>query len=69
MGRREEGSIRNKSTVLEKAVGKCPQVVANIAGVKVACLVDSGSEVSTVTEGFFRRHLEEKVSRPMDRSS
>ena len=59
-------SIRNESTLLEKAVGKCPQVVANIAGVNVACLVDSGLEVLTVTEGFFRRHLEEKVNRPMD---
>ena len=69
MGRREEGSIKDKSTVLQKAVGKCPQVVAKIAGVNVACLVDSGSEVSTVTEGFFRRHLEENVNRPMDTSS
>ena len=40
MGRCEEGSIRGKSMVMEKAVRKCLQVVANIAGVHVACLID-----------------------------
>ena len=36
----EEGSIRGKSMEVENAIGKWPQVVANIAGVHVVCLID-----------------------------
>lgn len=37
-----------------RVVGRCPEVTVQLSGVEVLCLVDSGSEVSTVTESFFR---------------
>lgn len=42
---------------LERAVGKCPEVDIHIGGVPVRCLLDTGSNVSTLTESFFRENL------------
>ncbi|KAL1249465.1 hypothetical protein QQF64_020470 [Cirrhinus molitorella] len=50
-----EGTSRDR--FLERAVGKCPMVDLKIRGVLVSCLLDTGSQVSTITEGFFREHL------------
>ena len=47
-------SLRRK---FHKIAGKCPEVLVSIAGVKIWCLLDSGSQVSTVTESFFSRFL------------
>lgn len=35
----------------------CPVVSVNLAGQQAQALVDTGSEVSTVTETFYREHL------------
>ena len=43
-------------------VGTCPVVVAQMGGVDVMCLVDSGSEVTTVTESFYRKYLQKPLS-------
>lgn len=51
------GSNENMSTIYEKAVGKCPVVTARLGGVDIPCLLDSGSEVSTITEEFFNDHF------------
>ena len=56
---KSEGS-KNPSTkehFLENAVGKCPEVDIEIGGISFRCLLDTGSNVSTLTEGFFRDHL------------
>ncbi|KAI5626698.1 hypothetical protein C0J50_13742 [Silurus asotus] len=45
-----------KDRFLERAVGTCPMVDLMIKGVPVSCLLDTGSQVSTITEGFFREH-------------
>ena len=45
------------STLYEKAVGECPVVTVRLGGVDVPCLLDSGSEVSTITEEFFNEHF------------
>ena len=42
---------------LARAVGTCPVVEMKIGGVSTRCLLDTGSQVSTVTEQFFRQHL------------
>ena len=38
-------------------VGKCPVVTVQMGGVDVPCLLDTGSQVSTVTESFFRQNI------------
>lgn len=51
------GSPLTKERFLERAVGRCPEVNIHIGGVPVRCLLDTGSNVSTLTESFFREHL------------
>ncbi|KAK3526080.1 hypothetical protein QTP70_014642 [Hemibagrus guttatus] len=46
-----------KERFLERVVGKCPEVDIQIGGVPVRCLLDTGSNVSTLTESFFRKNL------------
>ncbi|XP_047673938.1 uncharacterized protein LOC125145409 [Tachysurus fulvidraco] len=50
-----EGTSRDR--FLEHAVGTCPMVELKIKSVPVSCLLDTGSQVSTITEEFFRVHL------------
>ncbi|XP_056303592.1 uncharacterized protein LOC130215772 [Danio aesculapii] len=50
-------STLTKERFLERAVGKCPEVDIHIGGVPVRCLLDTGSNVSTLTESFFRENL------------
>ncbi len=50
-----EGTSRDR--FLERAVGTCPMVDLKIRGVLVSCLLDTGSQVSTITEAFFQEHL------------
>ena len=38
-------------------VGKCPVVTIKMGGVDGPCLLDTGSQVSTVTESFFRQNI------------
>lgn len=49
-----------KEQFLERAVGKCPEVEIHISGVAVRCLLDTGSNVSTLSESFFKNHLHGK---------
>ena len=39
--------------LLEHAVGTCPVVEFKIGGVVASCLLDRGSQVSSISEGFF----------------
>lgn len=43
--------------LLQRAVGTCPMVELSICGVTTKGLLDTGSQVSTITEKFFRNHL------------
>lgn len=36
----------------------CPQLVVQVGGVSVACLIDTGSMVSTITESYFLKYFE-----------
>lgn len=49
--------MTSRSRLLERAVGKCPVVELKIKGVNTSCLLDTGSQVSTLTESFFRDSL------------
>lgn len=56
---KSEGSDNTltKEPFLENAVGQCPEVDVQIGGVPLRCILDTGSNVSTLTESFFRNHL------------
>ena len=42
---------------IDRAVGTCPEVEAEGGGVKAKTLLDTGSQVSTISEAFFRQNL------------
>ena len=44
------------STITQKTIGKCPVDVVKIGGIPVNCLLDTGSQVTTITETFFNLH-------------
>ena len=48
-------SIRDD--IVQRAVGQCPEAVACLGPAKANCLLDSGAQVSTITESFYREHL------------
>ncbi|KAI8776913.1 Transposon Ty3-I Gag-Pol poly [Biomphalaria glabrata] len=50
-----------KDSVLNKIAGTCPTVEVLIEGVPLLAMVDTGSQVSTVTESFFFRHFQGSV--------
>ena len=51
-----------------KAVGECPETSVQIGGSHVRCLLDSGAQVSTMTETFFR-HQFPNIGEPEDVSA
>ena len=44
-------------STIENAAGDCPEVKVSLGGVDVGCLIETGAEVSTVTESFFKEFL------------
>jgi hypothetical protein len=46
--------------MLDRAIGKCPTAVVKFGNVELKSLLDSGAQVSTMTESFFREHLQGK---------
>lgn len=44
-------------SIIDNVVGSCPEVNVRLGGVQVSCLIDTGAEVSTITESFFKEHL------------
>lgn len=52
------GESFDGSALLRRAVGDCPEVNLNLGPAQcVRCLLDTGAQVSTVTEAFYRKHL------------
>lgn len=45
------------SSTIHKLVGHCPTLTVYLQGVPVTAVIDSGSQVSTVTETFFKKSL------------
>uniref|UniRef100_A0A3B1JKD5 Gypsy retrotransposon integrase-like protein 1 n=1 Tax=Astyanax mexicanus TaxID=7994 RepID=A0A3B1JKD5_ASTMX len=48
------------NTLGKNAFGDCLTIEIKIAGVKTSCLLDTGSEVTTITESFFNEHFGEQ---------
>ncbi len=42
---------------MSRLISGCPQLVASIGGVSVACLIDTGSMVSTIIESCFLKNF------------
>ena len=57
-------------SILRRAIGECPvtKVTLGGGGAELMCLLDTGAQVSTITESFFREHLA-RVGDPVDVSS
>ena len=60
--------IEDIGSVISRAVGECPEAQISIGGVTMTCLIDTGAQVSTVTETFFHEHLDDG-QKPRDISS
>ena len=45
----------------DRLIGGSPIWTVKLGGVAVRCLVDTGSQVTTVTEQFYRQHLQQHV--------
>lgn len=58
----ESLSETEKQKLFEKTVGTCPEAMISIADVNTLCLLDSGSQVTTVTESFFTTYLKDRVN-------
>ena len=48
--------IFSPERILKKAIGKCTYSEVLVQGVAISCLMDSGSQVSTITKSFFRKN-------------
>ena len=49
--------LTDGGSIIENAVGDCPEVKVGVGGVDVGCLIDTGAEVSTITESFYKEFL------------
>ena len=50
-------SFETKQHVLKRAVLQCPSMLIEILGLKVPSLLDSGSMVTLVQEGYFKKNI------------
>ncbi len=48
-------------SLCESAFGDCLTIDVKIAGIRTTCLLDTGSEVTTITESHFKNHFGEVV--------
>lgn len=44
-------------SIIKRAVGECPKVTIKLGGADAGCLIETGAEVSTITESFYRKNL------------
>lgn len=52
------GPSASVSQSVSSLLGQCPTVTITLGGVRVNCLLDTGSMVSTIHESYFRKHLQ-----------
>lgn len=57
----DSGSPLQQERILNKAIGRRPILTVKVGGVAMKCLLDTGSQVTTVTEKFFESHLRSLV--------
>lgn len=49
--------LTDGGSIIENVVGDCPEVKFRVRGVDVGCLIDTGADVSTITESFYKEYL------------
>ncbi|KAK3090231.1 hypothetical protein FSP39_010232 [Pinctada imbricata] len=57
-------SLLKRGQWKKRCYGSCPEAVLSIEGKEIRCLLDTGAQVSTITESYFRKHLGTK--KPVD---
>ena len=50
-------SAKSGSPATDNLIGKCPTATIELNGKQVKCILDSGAEVSTITESFYNKYL------------
>ena len=55
-----DSTLPTRENFIHRTVGKCPTVEVQFGGVKLQCLLNFGSEVTTVTEIFFMTFMQPK---------
>ena len=59
------GSKQKTSSTNTRLIGSCPVIDIRLGGVLTRCLLDTGSMVTTVTESFFRQHVQPQTTETM----
>lgn len=54
--------VSDPQNLFKRAVGKRPQTEIMIGGVSVSCLIDTGAQVSTITETLFRNYFDQELT-------
>ena len=54
----EGGNTGSQAGKVAELMASCPTIEVDMGGVRVSCLVDTGSMVSTIKESFFKQHFE-----------
>lgn len=55
----ETNQLQLGSSFWNQVVGKCPETILQVNRVDACCLLDTGSQVSTLTETFYSQHLQD----------
>ena len=50
--------LTDGGSIIENAVGDCPEGKANVEGVDVRCMIDTGAKISMITESFYKEFLD-----------
>jgi hypothetical protein len=50
------------SSLLTNVFGKCPDAIIQMNGYDVCCLLDTGAQVSTITESYYQKFLSKDVA-------
>lgn len=54
-------SPTERQQVYLNTIGNCPEDTASIMGQDFRCLIDSGSQISSITEKFFNEHFRDRI--------
>ena len=56
----EHSAEEEGSEVLHKAIGRCPELMIQLGKANIRCLLDTGAQVSTITEACFNQYFGDK---------
>ena len=61
-------SAESKQQIMQRAVSNCPSVNLQLLGIELPSLLDSGSMVTLIREGFFMKHILPKLQNSQELS-